>query len=68
VRMMSGIQTDDDAYTSKSLFATSPTLSFTIGVIGAKEFVLDIVPGAGGPWPFGGIAIYTRECGGGGEG
>jgi hypothetical protein len=36
VRTRSVYTTDDDAYTSESRVATSPTLSFTTGVIGAK--------------------------------
>ena len=43
------MQTSYDAYTSESLVATSPTLSFTTGVMGAKEGVLVIDPAAVGP-------------------
>ena len=44
--------TDYDAHTSESRVATSPTLSLTTGVIGAKEGVLVIDPAAAGPLPF----------------
>ena len=43
------MQTSYDAYTSESLVATSPTLSLTTGVMGAKEGVLVIDPAAVGP-------------------
>ena len=47
VRMGSGMQISCGAYTSESLSATSPTLSLTTGVMGAKEDVLVIDPAAG---------------------
>ena len=56
------MQADDDAYTSDSRIATSPTRSLTTGVIGANEGVLVIVPEAVGPWPFDvGTVICTSK-------
>jgi len=59
------MQTDDDAYTSDNRFATSPTLSFTTGVIGAKDWVLVMAPEAAGPLPFAlRPGIVFANCGG----
>jgi len=64
VKMRASMQTNDDAYTSESRIATSPTLSFTTGVIGANDDVLDMVPEAEGPWlPFGNVIVFEK-CGG----
>ena len=68
MRTRPGIQTDYDTYTSESRVATSPTLSLTTGVMGAKEGVLVIDPAAAGPWPFEvGTVIDTRRVWRGGE-
>lgn len=61
VRARAGIQTDGDAYTSESRFATSPTLSFTTGVMGAKDDDLVMVPDAAGLWPFIWLVICVRR-------
>jgi len=60
---VSGMQAGRNAYTSESRVATSPTLSLTTGVMGAKEGVLVMGPAAAGPWPFEvGTAIYTLRA------
>lgn len=59
------MQTDDNAYTSESRVATSPTRSLTTGVMGANDDVLEMVPEAEGPWlPFAGTVIVFEKCGG----
>lgn len=54
-----------NAYTSDNRVATSPTLSFTTGVIGAKDWVLVMAPEAAGPFPFAlRPGIVFANCGG----
>ena len=55
------MQADDNAYTSDSRNATSPTRSLTTGVMGANEGVLVMVPEAAGPWPFVGTVICASK-------
>jgi len=65
VRTRASMQTYDDAYTSDNRLATSPTLSFTTGVIGAKDCVLIMAPEAAGPLPFVvATGIVFANCGG----
>ena len=58
------MQTNDDVYTSESRVATSPTLSFTTGVIGANDDVLDMVPEAEGPCYRSGMSSCSKSMAG----